>query len=144
MDYKEASTKAIETINELFLLEMKKNFPSELFETYKEILMKMVNKELTPICTDIMKKNEAKLKDKLEEINKLELNKEEKQIKFNEELNSLFNFLGKAKMMQKALIVQKNGINFIKFNEGQFSEKIKKRQKEIKIFEKLKKQYEID
>lgn len=143
MNYQETTNKSLETINNLFLIELQKNFPSELFQKYKEVLLKMVNKELSPICREIMEKNKTKLELKWRLIQKEEINEEEKQIKFNEELNSLFNFFGKIKMTQKAFLIQKNGINYIKFNEGQFSNKKKKQDKEMKIFEKLKKEYSI-
>jgi hypothetical protein len=144
MTYNKTKETALDTINELFLIELQKNFPMEMFNKYKETLLKMVNKELTPICLDIMKKNEVKLEKKYKQIQELqEKTEEEKQVLFNEELNSLFNFFGKVKMMQKAIVVQKNGINYIKFSEGQFSTKLKKKQKEEKIFNNLKKEYKL-
>lgn len=144
MTFEETKNTSIDTINNIFLEEMRNNFPSNLFQKYQNELLKMVNKEITPICLNIMEKNKEKLEVKFNEIiQKENISDEEKQIKFNEELNSMFNLLGKAKMTQKAFVVQKNGINMIKYNEGQFSKKKNKREKEEKEFIKLKNVYDL-
>ena len=141
MNFDSMKSRAITTIELMFLEKLREHFPNHFFESYKENLLIMVKKEIIPVCTKIIDKNEKTLRIKLNSIIHKNIDKEEKQIEFNSEINSLFNIFGKISLLQKTYLVQKDGINYIKFKEEQFSKNLKKQKKEKMILSKLENKY---
>jgi len=143
MIFEETKENSIKIINELFLEKLRINFPQNLYETFKDDMLKITIIELTPIFNDIIEKNESSLKAAHEKIQELEITEDEKQVKFNEELNSVFNIYGKLKMTQKVYVITKASKNFINFSNGVFSKKFKKKEKEIKLFKEIIAKYNL-
>jgi len=143
MSFEERKSKALTTIANLFVEELKSKVSQEIYEKYYLPLLKMVNKEIIPICETVIEKNAEKLEKRLIEIEQLEKTEEEKQFLFNSEINSYLNILAKAKITKQSFVIQKNAINFIKFSENKFSTNKKKRIKEEKLFSTIKEKYKI-
>lgn len=112
---------------------------------YEKNLYKIIDFHIGPVFNEIIENNQSDLEKKLEDINKEEIDIEEKQYKMNEEINSLLTMWKKTVLTTKMATVSKEGGRYLKSVITDTTKlNYKKRDKILKTREEFKRKYKFD
>ena len=142
LNYEEVKINALNEINELILNNIRENLQGafDIIE-YEENIVKIVNFNIEPVFKDVINKNKDKIIKELDDLNKGMSDNEEIQFKINEYINSLLSIWKKTILNTKMLLSTKDVVKYLKsYNE---EKNYKKRNKNEKSREKLKKKYNL-
>jgi len=144
LTFEDAKYNSVEILKDVFLDKMQEQFPHNIFNKYKDDLAKIIMYHVKPIGNDVIKKNEDKLEIFFKDLVEDKTNTAENiQEKFNVEVNNFINMWGKIKLTAKTAIMTKDSATYLKYSEGAFSKNNKKRTKEERNFNKVKKTYSL-